>query len=195
MNKSAIILIIVISIFFILGAVQIARDYALNSITGEVISSDFNIEEVSIAQSPSIAALLNTVDNKLVSQELDGVLEKDGIFVVVKPTTIPARRNDHKFYMEWDRKIMVLALYMRKEGADSSFEIWGGNNKKIASGELGDDYRWYYFDVSSNEMSSEGYALFNYGGGSADIYVDQVLSVPYPEGGLSRVTGLISTST
>lgn len=185
-------IIAVLAIIFILGTIQIVKDYTAMSITGGVVSGSFNAEEQSRAEIPEVAALLGTVDNKLFSDELNSISYKDEKNAIIKPTMIPARKGDHKFYIEWNQKLMVLSLYMKKEGSeDSSFEIWV-HNKRIASGELTNEFKWYNFDVSSSDMSSEDYALFNYGGGTSDIIIDYVLGVPVPENGLTRVTGLIS---
>jgi len=193
MNKRVLILGSILLIIFVLSSIQIIKDYNLESITGGAISGDFDIEKVNVADPPTLAVLLTTENNKLLSEELLPISQKDGDFLIVSPTTIPARRDDHYLRLEWNRRLMILSLYMKADGGDGTFEVWSENNKKIASGGLTSEFKWYNFDVSEREMSSEIYALFNYGGGSSDIIVDQILGIAYPESGLTKVTGLFTT--
>lgn len=192
MNRSALVIVIILAIVFILGAIQIVKDNS--AITGGVVTGDDieEREEKKIAKPPITASLLSTSDDKLFSSELNKILEKDGDSVVVKQTTVPARTNDHKLFLEWGPKLNVLSIYMKKDGPeDSSFEIWGPGKSKVASGSLTNEFRWYNFDVSNNDLGSRSYALFNFGGGDSDIIIDQVLGIPKPESGLAQLTGMI----
>jgi hypothetical protein len=193
MRKSTLVFAGILVLMLGLGVIQIIKDYNAANVTGEVVSGKFNIEEYNLAEAPVVAALLSTRENKLFSNELENVREKDGRYVAIKPTLIPARKDDHYLWLEWDERLMVLSIYMKKEDPSKkgSFEIWSANNRKVASGELTNEFRWYNFDVSTKEMSAEGYALFDHGEGESNIIVDQVLGVPYPESGLTKLTGMV----
>ncbi|MBC8495913.1 hypothetical protein H8D36_07190, partial [archaeon] len=155
----------VLSLIMIFGITETVNDFKLESITGRAISGEFKIEELKEAHSPVIGVLLRTEDNKMTNDVLDSLTEKEGDFLLLDRTTIPAGIGDEYLYVEWNRKLILLSLYMKKEGESTSFEIWAPGNTKIASGELTDEYKWYHFRVSSVKMSSDSYALFNYGGG------------------------------
>ena len=79
---------------------------------------------------------------------------------------------------------------MKKIGDDATFEIWGPN-KKVGEGSLSDEYQWYSFDVSFKEMSSDKYALYNFGGGNGEIIIDQIYAMPQQKAGIAKhITGM-----
>ena len=181
-----------ISLVVLFGVVELVKDYHLENITGSAISGDFEIESFKEATSPVVGVLLGTEDHKLREDVTNLISEREGNFLALKQTTIPAREDDEYLFLEWNNKLNLLSLYMKKDGErDASFEIWGPNNVKIASGELTEEYKWYHFKVSSSKMSSENYAIFNYGGDSSDILVDRVLGISKQGAGLSKLTGMM----
>ncbi len=184
--------VVVISLVMLFGIAETVKDFKLESITGRAISGEFEIEELKEASVPVLGVLLRTEDNKMKDGVLDSLIEKgDGVLLLDK-TTVPAGKNDEYLYVEWNRKLVLLSLYMKKEGSSASFEIWAPGNTKIAGGELTDEYKWYHFRVSSVKMSSDSYALFNYGGGDGTIVIDKVLGVSTPSSGFEKLTGMVA---
>lgn len=184
--------VVVISLVMFFGVVETVKDFKLESITGRAISGEFEIEELKEAHSPIIGVLLRTEDNKMTNDVLNFLIEKEDDALLLDKTTIPAGKDDEYLYVEWNRKLVLLSLYMKKEGGRVSFEIWAPGNTKIAGGELTDEYKWYHFKVSSVSMSSDSYALFNYGGEEGKIIIDKVLGVGTPSSGFEKLTGMVA---
>ena len=173
-----------------LGMGIIVEEHQYSSVTGNAISETFNIEKVEESFNPEIASLLTTGEHTLVEDVSDNLLNKDGVFAEVYPTSIPGKLDDHFLHIDFDRKVVIISLYMKKIGDDASFELWGPT-RKGGEGSLTDEFNWYTFDVSFNEMSSERYALYNYGGGDATIKIDTIKGIPKPKSGLAGyLTGL-----
>jgi len=185
------VLIGMISLVVIFGTVEAMKDYHLSTITGNAITGDFEIESIKEAIPPVTAVLLRTEDQKLKQDIQDLIIERDKNVLNLNPTTIPARQEDDYLFIEWNNKLNLLSLYMKKEGYNEvPFEIWGPSNTKIASGELTNEFKWYHFEVSSTKMSSANYALFNLGG-EESIVIDKILGIEVNENGLARLTGMM----
>tara|TARA_Y100000310_G_C20646950_1_gene797198 strand:- start:472 stop:1032 length:561 start_codon:yes stop_codon:yes gene_type:complete len=180
-----------VSLVVLFGAAEALKDYHLSTITGSAISGEFEIESIKEAIPPTTAVLLRIEDQKL-KQDVHNLIEdKDDLSVLLEKITIPAGENEDYLFIEWNNKLNLLSLYMKKEGEnEASFEIWGPGNTKIASGELTNNYKWYHFEVSSTKMSSSNYAVFN-SGGEGRIYLDKILGINVGENGLAKLTGMM----
>jgi hypothetical protein len=180
-----------VSLVILFGAAEAMKDYHLSIITGNAISGDFEIESIKEATPPTTAVLLRTEDQKLKEEVYNLIKEKDDLKLLLKTTTIPPGEGDDYLFIEWNNKLNLLSLYMKKEGEnEASFEIWGPSNTKIASGELTNEYKWYHFEVSSTKMSSSNYAIFNFGG-EEQIYIDKILGIGSSKNGLAKLTGMM----
>ena len=191
-TRTAIILTVIIVITLGLGIGQIVEEYQIDSHTGRaILDPEFNIEQIDQKVNPSAAALLETNEHELIEDASERIKIKDGASAIIEPTMIPGRDGDHYLYLDFKQKVVVISLYMKKQGnGEATFEIWG-QNKKVAEGALSNEFKWYNFDVSYKDMSADKYALYNYGGGDAEIIIDQVYGVPKPRSGLSEhLTGL-----
>ena len=191
LTRTNIILGSIVIFTALIGIGQILEDYQYNSVTGKAVGEGFNIEQVDQRVNPIATAFLKTNEHNLIENALDQVQAKDEMQAKIKPTMIPGRIEDHYLYIDFDEKVVIISLYMKKEGnGEGTFEIWG-LNRKVAEGALSNEFRWYNFDVSFKDMSSDKYAIYNYGGGDATIVIDQIYGVPQPRSGLSEhLTGL-----
>jgi|TARA_Y100000310_G_scaffold278389_1_gene296810 hypothetical protein len=189
MQRTNIVLILILLIAFGLGMSLFLDEYKYYSITGNVIGDGFDIEKIDETISPSGAAFLNTDDDNMIKNVLDDVNNQDGSHALVKTTSIPGGIDDYYLYLDFEKEVVVLSIYMKKQGGDANFELWGP--KKIAEGSLSDEFEWYNFDVSFKDMSSDRYAFYNFGGEDSNIVIDYILAVPKPKSGLSKhVTGM-----
>ena len=177
----------------IFGAAQALKDFHFEYVTGSAITGEIDIESLNEADEPLVAVLLATEDRQFRADVVDLLAEKDGAVLELKETSIPARKEDSYLFIEWENKLNLLSLYMRKQGdGNPTFEVWGPGNAKIAAGELTDEFRWYHFKVASEKMSSDSYAVFNlYTGDGSIIEIDRALGVQKEESGLSKLTGMM----
>ena len=187
------IIVGMVVLIVIFGAAQALKDFHFESVTGSAITGEIDIETLNEADEPLVAVLLATEDRQFREDVLNVLSEKDGNALGLEETSIPARKEDSYLFIEWENKLNLLSLYMRKNGdSNTNFEIWGPGNTKIAAGELTDDYKWYHFNVASEKMSSESYAVFNiYTGGGGIIEIDRALGVQKEDSGLSKLTGMM----
>ncbi len=189
-HKTNYMMVLILLISFSIGLGAILEEYQYSSITGKAISEGFDIDEVDDAISPMAAALLKTNEHDMISSASEELLDKDNSYILLNPTSIPGEGDDHFLHLDFEKKVVILSLYMKNDGSDSSFEIWGPT-RKVGEGSLTNKFRWYTFDVSFNEMSSDRYAVYNYGGGEGSIFIDTILGVPKPKSGLAEyLTGL-----
>ncbi len=189
-HKTNYMIALVLLIFISLGFGIILEEYQYGSVTGKAISDGFDIEEKNEAFWPETATILRTNDHIMLEDASQNLAAKDNFFTVITPTSIPGNEEDSFLHVDFDRKVVVISLYMKKDGEDATFEIWGPT-RKVGEGSLTNEFKWYTFDVSFNEMSSERYALYNYGGGEANIVIDTILGLPKPNSGLAEyLTGL-----
>ncbi len=190
MKRTSIVLVLIIIVAIGLGSLIFFDEYQYASFTGEAISEGFNIEEVDEKINPIAAAILTTNDDDMLEDVSGSLIEKDEIFTNIQPTSIPGNDGDHYLYLDFDKNIAILSFYMKKIGDDATFEIWGPN-KKVGEGSLSDEYQWYSFDVSFKEMSSDKYALYNFGGGNGEIIIDQIYAMPQQKAGIAKhITGM-----
>ena len=128
----------------IFGAAQALKDYHFETVTGNAIAGEIEIESLNEAEEPMVAVLLSTEDKRFKEDVISLLSEKDGISLELKETRIPAHSDDSYLFVEWKNKLNLLSLYMKKGEGSPHFEIWGPGNTKIASGELTDEYKWYH---------------------------------------------------
>lgn len=179
-----------IILVILFGVAEVLKDYHLSTITGSAISGEFEIESIKEAVNPTTAVLLRMEDQKLKKEVLELIKEKDDLSLILEKTQLPVSEEDDYLFLEWDYKLNLISLYMKKNtDLEGSFEIWGPSNIKIASGELTEEYKWYHFEVSSTKMSSSSYAIFNSGNG--EIILDKVLGISAGENGLAKLTGMM----
>ena len=138
---------------------------------------------------PLVAAVFELKSDELQKDVLYDLLDKEDANILLKPIT-----GEEKNYLllRWNKKINELDVYMRRVGMgeEAYFEIWGPNDRKIASGNLSNNYELYEFDLSGEGMSFEDYAIFNYG--PSDIKIDKVFGTETPEPKTSRIIGILT---
>ena len=167
---------------FVLGAVFVGlASIGSFTYTGKVAHNP--------AKPPLVAAIFNMETKEVQQDVLYDLLEKEDANIVLKPIVGEDEENSYLF-LRWSKDISKLSIYMRKVGEeDSKFEIWGPEDRKIACGELSNDYEWYEFDLEE-EMKFEDYALFNYG--PSEIKIDKILGDEPPESKSSRLMGIFT---
>jgi len=180
-----------VSIVILFGAAEVLKDYHLSTITGNAVSGNFEIETIKEAVPPLTSVLLGMEDQKLKKEVRDLINERDNLSLVLEKVSFPAEKGEDYLLIEWENKLNLLSIYMKKDLEDNegSFEVWGPNNLKIASGELTGEYRWYHFEVSSTKMSSANYAIFN--SGKEKISIDRILGIESGKNGLAKLTGMM----
>lgn len=189
-KRSHIILGVVIVITIIVGTNNIMEEYQYTAVTGKAIGEGFNIEAIDKKVSPNDAtAIMRTGDHRLI-RYVDEVKDM-GSFLTLKPSYSQGEGGGYYLSVEFDEEIIVLSLYMKKQGArEGNFEIWTVKNKKIGEGSLTNEFKWYNFDVTPEDMASDWYTIYN-SEGETDMIIDQIYAVPSPRNGLSEhITGL-----
>ena len=138
---------------------------------------------------PLVAAVFELETNELQKDVLYDLLDKEDANILLKSIS---GEEKHYLLLRWNKKIDELDVYMRKVGSEGEayFEIWGPEDRKIASGNLSNEYELYGFDLSGEEMSFEDYAIFNYG--PSDIKIDKVFGAETPEPKTSRIIGILT---
>jgi len=138
---------------------------------------------------PLVATTFNLKTGEVGKDVLYDLLDKEDSNIILKP--IVEGTNEDYLFLRWNRKISSLSIYMRQVGdGDSNFELWGPEKKKIASGKLTNEYEWYEFDLTKEDLSFEDYALFDYG--STDIKIDKILANEMPEAKINRLIGVLT---
>ncbi len=140
---------------------------------------------------PLVAALFKLQTDEVEQDVLYDLLDKEDANIVLEPIDKECPEESSYLFLRWNKRINTLSIYMRKIGfEDSNFEILGPDNKKIASGKLESDFKWYTFDLSDEDLDYEYYAIFNYG--PAEIKIDKILGDEMPESKSSRLMGILT---
>ena len=162
------------------------------SVIGRIVSPNIIQEDQVVGKTPSIAALRRSLSQSITEDVLSKILIEDDKEVIINPTRSPAHNLDNYLQFAWGSNIRRISILMKGSNGNPYFEIWNNKDILVSSGKLDQEYKWYSFDVSSEELASESFALYNYEfGGTGDIVVNKIVGDSISEGaGLKQITGL-----
>lgn len=159
--------------------------------TGQAISIETELQEYPERfDPPTIATLNRATDHKLIENKISEIYEIDNQFIRLEQSSNPPEELDRYVYLEWPSDVDSISIYMKGENGNPYFELWAPDNNMVLSGKLPNNYKWYTIDVSSDNMKSDFYALYNYEwGGTGQIIIEKVVARPEEKPGIARITG------
>lgn len=174
-NKYRIILIVILILLLFIG---ISTLDTLNPYSGKTT-------KITPGKSPLVSALVDKETTKSTQDVSELTLNNDEKTIELIPN-----KNEY-LLLKWGKPLKKISFYMAKlDDEEAQFEIYSTDKTKIASGKLTDNYKWYEFDVSSNDLSKENYIFVN--NGPSRIIINQITGNEKPESVSSRLINILT---